>query len=214
MVATEARRGFVANLGLTVGRRAIAWMAMAIVASLTLAVIELGISVFLQLFLKTLGLLSVEVKSAAFLGQILSTPERLALGLCVLALTRSITLFFVNQSGNISMEMICNRLRRIAVWETLLHPSKRAVPAASVNARVGDLANKASQCCYAGSMLASASVQCIALAAVMLVTAWGETIIAMVGLGLLGAFVMRVNRGVRKVSANVPRELRVLTEGI
>ena len=210
----EPPRGFLSNLALTVGRRAISWLSIAIGASLALAVIELGISIFLQLFLKNLGLLSVEVKSAAALGSVLSTPARLALGLCVLALTRSVTLFFVGQSGNVSMEMICNRLRRIAVWETLLHPAKLPIPAASVNARVGDLANKASQCCYSGSMLASAVVQTVALAAAMFVTAQGETMIAMVGLGLLGLFVLRVNRGVRKVSANVPIELRVLTEGI
>jgi len=211
---SEPRRTLLSNLALTIGRRALAWLAVAVVASLGLAAIELGISVFLQLFLKILGLLSVEVKTAAFVGELMSTPARLAIGLCILALTRSVTLFLVGQSGNISMEMINARLRRVAVWETLLHPSKRFVPAASVNARIGDLANKASQFCYAGSMLVSSAVQTLALGLVMFVTAWGETVIAMFGLGLLGLLVLRINRVVRNVSANVPRELRVLTEGI
>ena len=156
---SEPSRGFLANLAVTAGRRAIGWLVVSICASLALVVVELGISVFLQLFLRVIGLLNQDVKTPAFFGTDGLTPERLALGLCVLAFTRSVTLFFVGQSGNISMEMITARLRRIAVWETLLHPAKISVPAAAVNARVGDLANKGSQFCYAGSMFIAAAVQ-------------------------------------------------------
>ena len=210
----EAPRGFVANVAVAVGRRAIGWLLLAVVASLGLVLVETGISLFLQLFLKTLGILAMNVETTSPFGKIPLTPVRLALGLCLLALVRSIALFFVGQSGNISMEMINARLRRIAVWETLLHPAKLAIPAASVNARVGDLANKASQFCYSGSIFLSAIVQTSALALVMLFVARGEALIAILGLGVLGMFVLRVNRGVRRVSANVPIQLRVLTEGI
>ncbi len=211
----ERRRGLLASIALTVGRRAIGWLVIAVVASLVLGVVELAIALFLQLFLRVIGLLQgVEVKTPAFFGDLLSTPARLALGLTLLALVRSVTLFFVNQSGNVSMEMINARLRRVAIWEALLHPAKHSVPAAAVNARVGDLANKASQFCYAGSMLVSATVQAVALGLVMIVTAAGETAVAMVGLVALAASVLRVNRAIRRISANVPKELRVLTEGI
>jgi ABC-type multidrug transport system fused ATPase/permease subunit len=211
---TESKRGVVSNLAVTVGRRAIAWLVFAVVASLVLVLVETGISVFLQQFLRTLGILAVDVKTASIFGSTELTPIRLALGLCVLALVRSTTLFFVGQSGNVSMEMINARLRRIAVWETLLHPAKLSIPAASVNARVGDLANRASQFCYSASTCASAMVQTAALGIVMFLTARGEALIALVGLGLLGLFVLRLSRTTRRVAANVPIELRVLTEGI
>lgn len=211
---TSATRSFVSNFTLTLGRRALTWIAVAIAASLGLGLVELGISLFLQLFLKNLGLLSTEVKTAALFGLNSFSPAGLAIALCVLALGRSICLFLTSQGSNISMEMITARLRRIAVWETLLHPSKVAVPAASVNARVGDLANKASVFCYSGSTFVSTAVQCLMLLVIMFVTARGETLIATVGLGLVGVFVLRVNRITRRVSANVPIELRVLTEGI
>lgn len=211
---SEPARGFVANVAVAVGRRAIGWLLLAVVASLALVLVETGISLFLQLFLKNLGILGLDVKTTSPFGDLELTPTRLALGLCALALFRSIALFFVGQSGNISMEMINARLRRVAVWETLLHPAKLSIPAASVNARVGDLANKASQFCYSGSMFAAAMVQTAALGLVMFLTARGEALIALVGLGLLGLFVLRINRVVRRVSANVPIELRVLTDGI
>lgn len=213
-MSERPKRGLVANLALMLGRRAMTWLLVGVAASLGLAIVELGISVFLQLFLKNLGLLKAEVKTPDLFGSGELTPTRLAVGLIVLALARSTTLFFVGQSGNISMEMITARLRRIAVWETLLHPAKLFIPAASVNARIGDLANKASQFSYSGAVFTSTSVQTVALIGVMFVTARGETLIALVGLGLVGLFVLRVNRVTRRVSANVPIELRILTEGI
>jgi len=205
---------FAAKLALTLGRRAITWLGVAIVASLGLVLVELGISVFLQLFLKNIGLLSVDVKTSSLFGSTVLTPIDLALALCALAVARSTTLFLVGQSGNISMEMITARLRRIAVWEALLHPGKRVIPAAAVNARIGDLANKSSQFAYSAAVCLSALVQTAALALVMFVTARGETLIGLLGLGLVGVLVLRINRVVRRVSANVPIELRVLTEGI
>lgn len=208
------RRSLLSTLKLTLGRRAMTWLFVAVVASLALAVVELGISVFLQLFLKNLGLLSQEMRTSGLFGQVALTPGRLAMGLVFLAFARATTLFLVGQSGNVSMEMITARLRRIAVWETLLHPAKRFIPAASVNARVGDLANKSAQFCYSGSVFASSSVQTVALVAVMFATARYETLIALVGLGLVGLLVLRLNRVTRRVSAHVPLELRVLTEGI
>src|SRR5690349_16998324 len=49
---TGPSRGFLSNLAVTLGRRAITWLVVGIVASFGLAMVELGISVFLQLFLK------------------------------------------------------------------------------------------------------------------------------------------------------------------
>jgi ABC-type multidrug transport system fused ATPase/permease subunit len=199
---------------LTAGRRAIGWLAISIAASLTLVVVELGISVCLQVFLKMIGLLKPEAAVTGFFGGEFWTPSKLAAGLCLLALVRSITLFLVGQSGNISMETITARLRRLAIWETLLAGNKASIPAAAVNARVGDLANKAAQFCYSGSSLIASGVQATAFAIVMLVTAKGETFIAMFGLGLLGLFVIRLNRITRRVTSTGPRELRVMTDGI
>ncbi|MDB4945225.1 MAG: transporter ATP-binding protein [Labilithrix sp.] len=202
------------KLALTLGGRAASWLLIAVVASLGLAGVELGISVFLQLFMKALGVLNQDVHTAALFGLASLSPSGLAVGLCVLALARSSTLFLVGQSANISMEMITARLRRIAVWEALLHPAKLFVPAASINARIGDLANKSAQFSASASVFVSASVQVIALAGVMFFTARGETLIALAGLGLVGLFVLRINRLTRRVAANVPIELRVMTEGI
>lgn len=207
-------RPFVSVALLTLGRRALAWLGLAIGASLCLALVELGISLFLQIFLKALGLLGTDVQTVNVFGVAELTPGRLTAILCVLALVRSTTLFLMSQGSNVAMEMITARLRRIAVFETLMHPDKRTVPAASVNARTGDLASKSAQFCASGSVFTSSAVQCLALAGVMFVVAFRESLIALTGLAAVGLLVLRINRATRRVSANVPRELRVLTNGI
>jgi ABC-type multidrug transport system fused ATPase/permease subunit len=202
-----------AGLASLLGRRAIAWLGFAIVASVVLALVELGLALFLQLFLSRLGILNQQVEASRWFGGVPSPPA-LALGLCVLALVRAGAQFVVGQSAIMSMEVISARLRRIALWEMLLRPSRSLVTAASVNARVGDLAAKATQFCCASSLLVSTGVQIVALAAVMFATARGETVIAIIGLGVLGTVVVRVGRIMRRIVATVPSHLHALAEGI
>lgn len=211
-VASADSRRLTESVALLVGPRTIFWLAVAVVASLVLAVVELSISVFLQLFLKGIGLLDASLQTP--LRWLHPTPSQLAAGLCLIALARSISQFFVGQSSTVAMETINARLRRIAIWDMLLHPTMRIVPAAAVNARVGDLAVKSSLFCYAGASLVASSVQAIALVGVMCLTAFGETVIAVVGLAIVGAVILRVNSFTRAATSNVPTELRTLTEGI
>jgi ABC-type multidrug transport system fused ATPase/permease subunit len=194
------------------GRRVIAWLFITIVASLVLALVELGISIFLQLFLSSLGLLNMDLHTP-FNGW-KPSPAVLALGLVAIAFVRSTCQFLASQSGVVAMETINARIRRLAIWEMLLHPSRRVVPAAAVNARVGDLAVKSSLACLAAANLLGYLVQALGLAGVMLATGVRETLVAFVGLGAVGLLVLWANRAARRLTASVPAELRVVTEGI
>jgi ABC-type multidrug transport system fused ATPase/permease subunit len=211
---TGPQMGMLASAVSLAGRRAVAWLTAAAAAAVALAIVELGLSVFLQLFLKRLGILNQDVETSRWFGGGVWSAAGLAVGLCVLAVVRSGGQFAVGQSAVISMEVISARLRRLALWEMLLRPSRRLVPAASVNARVGDLAGKATQFCFAASLVVSSGVQAAALACVMFVVASGETVVALVGLGILGGLVLRVGQMMRRVVASVPSHLRVLAEGI
>jgi ABC-type multidrug transport system fused ATPase/permease subunit len=207
-------RDMLASAVSVAGRRAMGWLTVSAAASVALAIVELGLAVFLQLFLKRLGILNQDIETSRWFGGGVPSAAGLAVGLCVLALVRSGGQFAVAQSAIISMEVISARLRRVALWEMLLRPSRRLVTAASVNARVGDLAAKASQFCFAASLVVSSGVQAVALAAVMYAIASGETLVALAGLGILGVLVLRVGQITRRVVASVPSHLRVLAEGI
>lgn len=194
------------------GRRSIVWLTVTVVASLVLAAVELSISIVLQLFLKSVGVLGSEIRLP--LGDFIQSAGALAFALVVIALVRSACQFLVAQASCISMETINARLRRLAVWQMLLRPSDRFVSAASMNARVGDFAVKTSVFFYYAINITCSGIQAVALVPIMFVAARGEAMIAAGGLLVVGLFVLGLNRATRQASASVPAELRVLTEGI
>ncbi len=196
------------------GGRALLWLLAGAVASLTMAGVELAIAAFLQLLLKTLGLLSKEVQMLPVLKGIELSSAGLAAMLVVIGLVRALSQFVGAASGNISQEAITARLRRVAVYEMLLHPDQRYVPAALVNARVGDIALKSSYFGSSLAMLITSAIQAAALVAIMLVAAPRESAIAILGLGVVGLMAFGINRRAQAIITRIPEELRVLTEGI
>ena len=196
------------------GRRTLVWMSVGIVASLVLAGVEMGIAFFIQLFLKSLGLLATETRTIAWLDQAKLTATQLGLCLIAIATVRAMCQFVVGQSGNVAMEVINARLRRIAIFEMLLHPKERHVPASVMNARIGEHFVKASLFAYAFANLVSNSVQCAGLFLALSLCAWRETGVALTGLLFLGLAVRALNRKNREVAERVPEELEQLTKGI
>ncbi|MFO0664265.1 MAG: ABC transporter ATP-binding protein [Polyangiaceae bacterium] len=213
-IRKEGARKVLRAFGVLLGGRALRWLALGALASVTLAGVEVVVAVFLQLLLRGLGLLAESVKTFAFLDRIQVTTGVLVLGLVAIGLLRAVGQFISAQGANVAMESITARLRRVAIYEMLLHPSQKFVSAASVNARIGDTAVKASLFAYALSALLTSGVQAVMLFGVMMLAARSETIIALLGLGFVGLVVMRINRMNRAIANRVPEELRILTEGI
>lgn len=212
--ARTGARSVVRAFTTLLGPRALRWLVLGAVSSLTLAGVEMIVAVFLQLLLRGLGLLADSVKTFEFLDRIQVTTGVLALGLVAIGIVRACGQFVVSQGANVAMESITARLRRIAIFEMLLHPSQKFVSAASVNARIGDSAVKSSLFAYALSTMLTSAVQAGMLFIVMLFAARAETIIALFGLGVVGLVVTRINRKNRAIAEKVPEELRILTEGI
>jgi ABC-type multidrug transport system fused ATPase/permease subunit len=196
------------------GRRALLALLAGVVGSVGLGFVELGIAAFLQLFLQRIGVLTQPMLlPAAFQIRPLSTAG-LAGGLLGIALGRACGQYFVNRGGYVTQEAINSRLRRLAVYELLLQPSRRFVPAALINARMGETFPKAAWCGFFGVPLVASVAQGVVLSAVLIVVAWRESIVALGGLFVVGLLVLAINRETRAVAAKIPEEQRELTEGI
>lgn len=208
------KRSFLRNSRLAIGPRALGWMGVGIGASFVLAAVELFISVFIQLFLKGLGLLAADVKTFSWVDQAQLTATQLGIFLITIAVVRAFCQYVVGQSGNVAMEMINARLRRIAIFEMLLHEEERYVSASVMNARIGEYFVKASWFAYAFANLVAVAVQAGALLLVMFGVAWKESLIALVGLFVVGNVVRMLNRKNREVAERVPQELELVTKGI
>ncbi len=208
------KRSFLRNSRLAIGPRALGWMGVGIGASFVLAAVELFISVFIQLFLKGLGLLAADVKTFSWVDQAQLTATQLGIFLITIAVVRAFCQYVVGQSGNVAMEMINARLRRIAIFEMLLHEEERYVSASVMNARISEYFVKASWFAYAFANLVAVAVQAGALLLVMFGVAWKESLIALVGLFVVGNVVRMLNRKNREVAERVPQELELVTKGI
>ena len=196
------------------GRRAISWLAVGAVASVALAAVDVVISVFLQLFLQSLGMISQAVQGLSWLRGRTFTAVELGVGLAVIGFLRAAGQMALSHSAWIAMESVHARLRRIAIYEMLRHPAKHIVPASDINARIGDHFVKSAMFVFSFATLLNSAVQAAALVGIMLFSAAGETMVGLAGLGLVGILTLRLNRKSRAIAERMPNELKILTMGI
>lgn len=196
------------------GRRATAYLVAGALVSLVLASIELAVAVVLQLLLRNLGLLAKDVATLPILEGLSLSNAGLSGLLLGIAGVRALSQIVVGQSGIVSQEAVTARLRRFALFEMLLHPDKRVVTAARVNAISGDIALRSATFAYVASAVVASLVQAGALLVVMLVASPYESIVAFVGLFVIGLVVLYLAARARRIVEGVPEQLRVVVEGI
>ncbi|HQY61549.1 MAG TPA: ABC transporter ATP-binding protein [Polyangiaceae bacterium] len=196
------------------GRRAFLYLVAGSLVSLVLASIELAVAVVLQLLLRNLGLLAKDVATLPVLEGLSLSNTGLSVLLLVIAAVRALSQVVVGQSGITSQEAVTARLRRFALFEMLLHPDRRVVTAARVNAISGDIALRSATFAYLASTLVASLVQAGALLVVMLVASPYESIVAFVGLFVIGLVVLYLAARARRIVEGVPEQLRVVVEGI
>lgn len=208
------QRTFFRNTLVAIGPRAIKWLIFGVIGSVVLSSVELAVSLFIQMFLRGLGVLSVDLHLPEWFSRANPTPVDLAIMLTLIAMVRGLVKYVVSHSGNVSMEMINARLRRFALYEMLLHPDERVVSASKANIRINELSGKAAWFVAAFVDLLANAVQAAGLLVAMFLAAWRETMVALVGLFVLGLFVLALNRKNRIISERVPHQLELLVGGI
>lgn len=112
MTPDHRRRGIVGNILRLIGRRTLVALIVTVIASIVIAGVELGVATFLQLFLKSIGVLGADVHTP--FADARPSAAALAIGLATIAIVRSLGLFLSQQSGYVAMEMINARLERDA----------------------------------------------------------------------------------------------------
>lgn len=198
------------KLAVALGPRALAWLAAGAVASLALSGLEVTVAVLIQHFLRALGL---GVPSGPLPGGELGMGA-VAVGLAVVAAGRSVAQLVVARSGNVAMESMTARLRRLAVWELLLAPGQRPIAASRMSALVGETFVKSSYFAAAAAVALGAGVQALGLAVAMLAGAPREAAVGLASLVVVGALVHALGKRSRAVAEKVPAEHAELTRGI
>ena len=197
-----------------IGPKALASLVLASGGAFVLAAVELGIAMFLQLFLQSLGLLTASVQAPAWLVTLLPTSVHVAGALVAIGLVRAVSQVMVGQATTIAHETTTQRLRLVAVYELLLHPQRPYVPMSRLTLQLGEHFAKAGYFAYGFAGLVGQSVQAAVLAFVLFGVAARESGVAMVGLGLTGVVVLVLQRRSRAYARQVPAELNAVAQGI
>lgn len=196
------------------GPRTLAFFGLHAFGSFALAAVEVAVAAVLELFIEALGVLRVDAAPSG-LGRLrgLSLGE-LAVVISAIALVRGGGQFLSNYGVSATFAAVNARLRRLALYELLLHPSRRFVPASAVNVLLGETFPKAASFAYAASNVLALGVQALALLGAMASFAWRQTLLGLAALTVVGLFVDRLNGRTRAYARRLGPEQEALAQGI
>lgn len=212
MLTTLLRRIILASR--IIGRKTSFWLSLVIIAGLLLAFVEAQLAIFIQLFLKNLGV-NIEV-STSFLSVLNDTytMRELMIVLVCIGVIRGIGQFIVNQSATISLETINARLRLLSLYELLMNRQNRYVSASATNARFGEIIPKTAIFFYYLAQSVPQAVLSIILVSLLFTISPYAATIAFVGLGLVGLLMIAINKNVQRFAKKVPKEQEQLMAGV
>ncbi len=196
------------------GPRALGLFGLHAFGSFALAGVEVAVAAVLELFVEALGVLRLDAAPAGLARLRGLSLGQLALVICAVALVRGGGQFASNYGVAATFAAVNARLRRLALYEMLLHPAGRFVPASATNVLLGETFPKAASFAYAASNVLALAVQALALFAAMAAFAWRQALLGLAALSLVGLFVARLNRRTRAYAARLGPEQEALARGI
>jgi ABC-type multidrug transport system fused ATPase/permease subunit len=196
------------------GPRALALFGLHAFGSFALAGVEVAVAAVLELFIEALGVLRLDAAPSGLARLRGLSLGQLALVVCAIALVRGGGQFLSNYGVTATFAAVNARLRRLALYELLLHPARRFVPASAVNLLLGETFPKAAGFAYAASNASALGVQALALLLAMASFAPRQALLGVAAMALVGVFVGRLNRRTRAYSRRLAPEQEALARGI
>lgn len=186
------------------GTRGAIGVAVSILAGLLQSASETGVGLYLQAFLVTVGvadasLLPTWLRWAAELSPLMS-----ALVLVGLGFLRSTGSFVTMQVNTWTSETIVGRIRALALHELLYPRGETLAQNSEAQFRQGEMASRTAAFAQnVGSMLNN-GIQALVYLALMLVSAWRESVVAVLGVLLVGVAVRSLQKVVRDAANRLP----------
>ncbi|MBN8216032.1 MAG: ABC transporter ATP-binding protein [Spirochaetes bacterium] len=196
-----------------IGRETSVWFLFSGFGSVALSLVDSAIAVFIQAFLKSMGLIQIPVTFGP-LGQLDFSPTFLVFAMVGVATLRAGGQLIVNVSATYANERMNFRLRRLAAFDMLLRTRGEAVIASRINTLLGELFPKASSFCFVVAQFLSNLIQITVILSLIFTLAWKEALVGLAGFGLVGIVVLLLNRKVASIATNIPNEYLALARGV
>lgn len=196
-----------------IGRKSLFWLFIGFFSSMLLGFVDLFIAFFIQLFLVSLGFISDELVIMGIHFPKLHTSQ-IVLLLLSIGVVRFCSQLLANHSNSFVLDYTNLRLRILLIYDLLFKKTNSQLSVSEVNFKISELFPKSSGFISCIVTFCTIFIQCSSVFLFMLFTSWKESILALLGIIIIGLLVLKINKNVRKISNSVPGEQFKLNAGI
>lgn len=196
------------------GREAIGWLLVGSTASIVLSLVEIAISILMQVLFFKINLLH-DVFVPNKINFILSwSLIALCITFGVISAVRAVLTLLTSQSGNYFSTIINTRLKLMSAYDLLMVYRTKVLPSSELNLRFSEIYPKT------GSFVASATsgiislVQMLSLFIALTFIGWKETIVGLIGVAIIGTSLKLIQKGILSYSRKVLSEQENINQSI
>ena len=187
---------------------------ISICAGLGLSLVEIQLSVFIQLFLRTIGI-PIQVDPGIFSILPRSTTLVGLMGfLIAIGVGRAAFQLLVTQSASIAQESISARLRLIALHDLLYSHHNRFVSASATHTRLGEIFPRTSQFFYYLAQGLPLLLVAVILTLTLFTISISSACLSLLGLFCIAGLLWLLNSRIRPYADQVPQEQQSLLTGV
>jgi ABC-type multidrug transport system fused ATPase/permease subunit len=199
-------RGTARNVLTLLGGTGVALFCAGVISSLLLSLVEYGIALFLMLFFFTLGFVNNTQLPSWFPFDVrAASPLMIWGGLFIIVLAKAAGEIVTYQTKATFAERVHARLRMVLGYRMLKQERGHAMPPLSeVNLYMAEFFPKAINFIFYVTQFVSFCIQAAAIVAGLIFLSPGNALVGILGLGLMGLVVLRLNRLTTRASRKVP----------
>lgn len=184
------------------GRDAFSLLVLNGFGSIFLALSEIAMAAFIQLFLVALGLIPPSLNS--LFGGMQVEVWQACVFLALVGVVRSAGQYLTNLSSGFAQNVLQDRLRTILLAQ-VIHSNSPPSSSRVLNL-TSEIFPKAASFAYSTAQFLAIGSQMLVLFAVMMFVAWKEASAALLGFFLLGLWVTKIGEKVRANAASLPTQ--------
>lgn len=207
-------RNFVIQNSLVLlGRRGLKYLCCAMIAAIGIAIVELCISVIIQLLLGSFNFINTPNKFFGYELPILSI-NTVTMLLLIVAVIRFSVQLITTQTAAFLKDYTLLRLKKHYLYLILFDDNLKDKNPSSINFTLAEVFPKSSEFMLNITHFIFMMMQSLFLFALLFLVAWKEAILATSGIFLIGIAIIFINKNVSSFAKQVPKEQKKVNEGI
>lgn len=207
------RKFIVQNSLNLLGNRGVKYLCFAMAAAIGIAVVELCISIIIQLLLGSFNFINSPNKIFNYELPKLSL-NKVTLLLLVVASIRFAVQLTTTQTAAFLKDYVLLRLKRNYLYRILFDENMKDKNPSSINFTLAEVFSKSSEFVLNFTHFIFMLMQSLFLFLLLFLVAWKEAFIATTGISLIGLTIIFINKKVSLFAKQVPKEQKTVNEGI